>query len=95
MDKAWSSIADVRYCFLRSTVKFRGYTAQKNKTNTIKLIPKPKEHKVYKTHVNRLNENQSRSYPQESNAKTAESTFRISFPAPAPVSICLDGYHYD
>ena len=95
MDKSWSSIEDVRYYFSRSSVKFRGYTAQKNKTNTIKVIPKPTEHKVYTTHVNRLNENQSWSYPQESYAKTAESTFRISFPAPAAVSICIDGYHYD
>ena len=29
MHKAWSSIEEVPYCFLRSSIKFQGHTAQK------------------------------------------------------------------
>ena len=29
MHKAWSSIEEVPYCFLRSTIKFQGHTAKK------------------------------------------------------------------
>ena len=29
MNKAWSSIEEMRYCFSRSSVKFQGHTAKK------------------------------------------------------------------
>ena len=37
MHKAWSSIEEVPYCFWRSSVKFQGHSAKKNRRFSLKL----------------------------------------------------------